>query len=108
MDDEIVTLHSDFTSLTEQSLPDLASRLYSAHIISVAVQKKPTMDDILSEFKSGLKFKKSLDNIQQYCKQFLEAFKDVGGSYKAASDRLRDDWIVAVKSKLDIDINFDM
>ena len=103
--EDVLVSHYDYlTSLTKVSIPALANKLYTARLISDGVRDSRSMEEIISEFKSGLKDMRKLPQIQEHCQKFLNSFICIGGSYGIAAVALHEDWIEAV-TELGLEFN---
>ena len=107
--EDVLVSHYDYlTSLTKVSIPALANKLYTARLISDGVRDSHSMEEIISEFKSGLKGMRKLPQIREHCQKFLNSFIGIGGSYGIAAVVLHEDWFEAVTELgLDFNINID-
>ena len=77
----------------------------AVNIINKAVQKKPTYDAIISSFINGMKLRSEISEVEEYCKKFLKALSNVGGSIADAADfTIKKKWIKAVKEKCGVDL----
>ena len=98
--EDVLVSHYDYlTSLTKVSIPALANKLYTARLISDGVRDSHSMEEIISEFKSGLKGMRKLPQIQEHCQKFLNSFISIGGSYRIAAITLHEDWIEAIRKE---------
>lgn len=97
--------HALLVDLPVASLPDLASKMLSAGLISTGVHKAPTFDDIIYEFIARINFRKDHTKLQEDLGKFLACFNEVGGTYAVASDLLQDEWTNTIKQELNLEIN---
>ena len=108
INDVLVSKFADLTSL-DTSLPDLASQLYAAHLITDEVRKTHSMETFIKEFQASLRFKEELPEIQEHCEKFLTSFIAVRGSYAAAAKALHKAWTAeAVRTELGLDFNINI
>ena len=97
--------HATLINLPKESLKDLADEMFFADIISTGVQKAPTFDNIIEEFKTGMTFKRTLTELQEYLVTFLTSLKNVRGSFAGASDCFRKEWTQTIKKELKIELD---
>ena len=105
--DVLISLNANLHPMTT-SLPSLASYLYAAHLITEEINKEPSMDKFINEFKIGLDFLSEIDEIQEYCQKFLNSFVAVRGGYANAARFLKKKWIEAIKNDVGIDFNINI
>ena len=67
------------------SLKTLADELLEAGIITCDVQTDPTSDTIINCFLSGFVFKDDLEEIEEYCVKFFNAFYEIRGQIHRCS-----------------------
>ena len=108
IDKVLVSFHADLTGLSKKSLRSLANQLYTSGLISNEVKDNPSVDEFISEFKSGLVFMRKTSEVKDHCKKFLKAFMAVGGSYAIAANVLHRDWIETVCNELDVSFSIDL
>ena len=72
------------------------------------MKDNPSVDEFISEFKSGLVFMRKTSEVKDHCKKFLKAFMAVGGSYAIAANVLHRDWIETVCNELDVSFSIDL
>ena len=104
INDVLVSHYADLNSL-KTSLSDLASQLYTAHLISDEVRETRSMEKFITEFKASLSFIRKLPEVQEHCQKFLSSFIAVRGSYAKAAEALGEDWIEAIRNELGFDFN---
>ena len=98
----LVSHYDGLTSLTNVSIPALANKLYAADLISNGVRDSHSMEEIISEFKSGLECQGTVPQIQEHCQKFLKSFIAVRGSYATRARALHKAWIEAVRTELNL------
>ena len=70
--------HAKLTRLFKTgSLKSVADELLEAGIITRDVQTNPTSDNIINCFLSGFVFKNELEEIEEYCMKFFNAFYEI-------------------------------
>lgn len=91
--DRVLVLHyANLTGLPASSHSALGDKLYTSGQISIGLKSKPTIEEIIGEFKASLAFLKEVTQIEDHCMKFLEAFTAVGGSYGTAAIALYEEW----------------
>ena len=96
--------YSKLSRVFEGGLTGLSLELFSKGIITNDVQKEPSFDGIMSCFKAGLAYKTDLGEVEDYCGVFFKAFYTIGGPFKGAADKLKNEIIANVKKELRIDM----
>ena len=69
--------HANLCRLFKSSLKTFAEELLQAGIITRDVQTNPTSDNIINCFLSGFVFKNELEEIEEYCMKFFNAFYEI-------------------------------
>ena len=92
--------HSDFADALENSLEEIANKLFQAKIITRQVQRSPTYDAIASSFLSIMKLFNSKSDLEKHCMTFLEALSSVGGPMELVANLLQEKWITALDGAL--------
>ena len=87
------------------SLKTLADELLEAGIITRDVQIDPTGDTIINCFLSGFVFKDELEEIEEYCSRFFNAFYEIRGPYVDAANKIKKSMQKAVREKLGVQLN---
>ena len=108
IDGVLVSSLADLCCLPKETLPLLATKLYSSGLINETVKNEPSMDRCISEFKASLLFQRSVSNIQMHCIKLLKSFIAVGGSFAAAANVLKEDLIEAVNNELNCNFNIEL
>ena len=74
---DVFVLYYDRTrSLLEENMVSFASKVYEAHFISSLNTEFPS---IFEQFKTGFKSCRSISEIQQRYKRFIDILLDIGG-----------------------------
>ena len=103
IDRVLVSQHAVLTRLPKTSLPTLANELYSSNVVSISVKEEPSMNNCIEEFKSCLVFVEEYSEIQNYCnKIIIQSLTAVGGPYKLAGDKLKQEWKSGIETELNI------
>ena len=87
------------------SLKSVADELLEAGIITHDVQTNPTSDNIINCFLSGFEFKDDLEEIEEYCTKFFNAFYEIRGPYVDAANKIKKSIQESVRDKLGIQLN---
>ena len=78
----IDTFNSQYASLSsalQRCMKEFAEEAFAAHLISESVMRSESFPDIASEFKSGLKFMNTVEEIQTHYHCFIRILEDLGG-----------------------------
>ena len=98
--------HAKLTRLFKTgSLKTVADELLEAGIITRDVQTNPTSDNIINCFLSGFVFKDELEEIEEYCTKFFNAFYEILGPYVDAANKIKKSIQESVRDKLGIQLN---
>ena len=98
--------HAKLTRLFKTgSLKTVADELLEAGIITRDVQTNPTSDNIINCFLSGFVFKDKLEEIEEYCTKFFNAFYEIRGPYVDAANKIKKSMQESVRDKLGIQLN---
>ena len=98
--------HAKLTRLFKtSSLKTLADELLEAGIITRDVQTNPTSDNIISCFLSGFEFKDDLEEIEECCTKFFDAFYEIRGPYVDAANKIKKSIQESVRDKYGIQLN---
>lgn len=109
----VQVLTNNHTALTinlpEESLHEFAAALYEVCLITNALNKAPSFEKIISQFKANMTFQTTIEEIQEHCLKLLKAFHSVGASYTRAASFLRKKWYEILEDELGIDfeLNFE-
>ena len=85
--------HAALSNLCRNNLNALADLMFEAHLITTAVHRSPTFNNIIDEFKSAMEFMKECSQLKDHCAKFLSVFTKLGGSFTVAASSLRGEWI---------------
>ena len=85
--------------LSTSCLETLASEMYTAGLINREVQRSPSFDGIIGEFKAAVEFMRRGPELEEHCVKCLSVFNELGGSFAVASRALQEDWINIGKTK---------
>ena len=98
--------HAKLTRLFKTgSLKTVADELLEAGIITRDVQTNPTSDNIINCFLSGFVFNDDLEEIEEYCMKFFNAFYEIRGPYVDAANKIKKSIQESVRDKLGIQLN---
>ena len=98
--------HAKLTRLFKTgSLKTIADELLEAGIITRDVQTDPTSDTIINCFLSGFVFKDDLEEIEEYCMKFFNAFYEIRGPYVDAANKIKKSIQESARDKLGIQLN---
>ena len=87
------------------SLKTLADELLEAGVITRDVQTNPTSDTVINCFLSGFVFKDELDEIEEYCEKFFDAFYEIRGPYIDAANKIKKSIQDTIIDKLGVQLN---
>ena len=94
-------------TVVENSLKEVSAELFASRLISNGTKRQPSYEAIITDFLSGLAFKKTLPLIIQHCEKFFSVFYKLGGPFADAGDSLKQSIIETVRKKLSINLSFD-
>ena len=97
--------HAKLSRLFKNSLQTVAEELLQAGIITREVETDPTSGTIISCFLSGFAFKDELEEIEEYCVRFFNAFYEIRGPYVDAANKIKKSIQESVSDKLGIQLN---
>ena len=78
----------------------MADEMFTRGIIGKGVNEEPTYNAIISEFEAGLGCYKTVAVVEEHCKKFLSALKEVGGGAAIKANELKEEWIKMVETNL--------
>ena len=78
--------------------------MYTAGLINKEVQRSPSFDDIISEFKSAMAFMRTPSQLENHCVDFLSVFARLGGSFAKAGNILKEDWIEVGRNEFGLEL----
>ena len=94
-----IALHDIF----QESIGSISYELLQVDIITRGVQRSPSYDAIIHQFKAGMNFIGTQRDLEEHCKKFITALTNVGGPVKDAALMIQQDWINGVKRELGIE-----
>ena len=97
--------HANLCRLFKSSLKTFAEELLQAGVITRDIETDPTSDTIINCFLSGFAFKNELDEIEEYCVKFFNAFYEIRGPYVDAANKIKKSIQESVRDKLGIQLN---
>ena len=107
--DEVLTTHyADLRDLSTTCLEAFATEMFAAHLINKEVQKSPSFDGIIGEFKAALNFMRRRSQIETHCAKFLLVFTKLGGSFIIAGSVLQEDWIEIGRTKYGLELQLNI
>ena len=80
--------------------------MFAAGLINKEVQKSPSFDGIIGEFKAALSFMRRRSQIETHCAKFLSVFTKLGGSFIIAGSVLQEDWIEVGRTEYGLELQF--
>ena len=98
---------AELMTVVENSLQKASAELFASRLISNETNQKPSYKAIITDFLSGLAFKKTLPLIIQHCEKLFNVFYKLGGPFADAGDSLKQSIIEKVREKLSINLSFD-
>ena len=93
----------DLTDAFQYSCLAIANQLLEVGIITCEVQESLTYDSIIGSFRSGMSFKSTQSDLEEYCVKFLKALSNVGGPVADAAVMIQEKWTLAVEGQLQFD-----
>ena len=96
--------HVDLRDVFQETIGDISNELYAASIITRDVQRSPSYDAIISQFKAEMNIKCTWRDLEEHCKKFITALTNVGGPVKIAALMIQQEWIDIVNRELGIGI----
>ena len=94
-------------TLIENDIQEVSGELFASRLISNGTRRKPSYEAIITNFLSGLAFKKTLPLIIQHCEKLFNVFYKLGGPFADAGDSLKQSIIEKVRENLSINLSFD-
>ena len=86
-------------TVLENSLQEVSAELFASCLISNGTRRKPSYEAIITDFLSGLAFKKTLLLIIQHCKKLFSVLYKLGGPFVDAGDSLKQSILETVIEK---------
>ena len=97
----LVSKRATFSDLlTGSSLNKFAEQMYQARLITDVQQDYGL---IVKSFKTQMDLLHTLNDLEDHCRKFLNALKEVGGPLETVAEELEKSWIDDVKTSLHID-----
>ena len=90
--DVLTKRHAQLCDSSRTCLPALASKMFAAGLISSEVQRSPSFNGIIDEFKSGMSFVTEKSELENHCIKFLRACIEIRGAIAMAARALQKDW----------------
>ena len=84
--------HAQLIDSSRRCLPSLASKMFAASLISNEVQRSPSFNGIIDEFKAGMSYITEQSELEDHCIKFLRACTDERGAIAKAARTLQKDW----------------
>ena len=78
--------------------------MYTAGLINIEVQRSPSFDGIINEFKSGMAFFRRPTELENHCIKFLTVFAKLGGSFTIAGNAIKEDWIEVGRTECGLEL----
>ena len=100
--DVLTKRHAELCDSSRSCLPSLASKMFAADLISNEVQRSPTFNGIIDEFKAGMSYITERSELEDHCTKFLRACIDIKGPIAKTAGALQKDW-KEVGMELDMD-----
>ena len=82
--------------------------MYSDGLINSEVQRSPSFDGIISEFKSAMEFIEIRSELEEHCIKFLSVFTKLGGSFIRAAKALKEDWIKVCRTECGLELKLNI
>ena len=84
--------HAQLSDSSRRCLLVLASKMFSAGLISSEAHWSPSFNGIIDEFKSGMSFITERSELEDHCTKFLRACIEIRGAIAMAARALQKDW----------------
>ena len=82
--------------------------MYSAGLINSEVQRSPSFDGIISEFKLAMGFIGECSELEEHCIKFLSVFTELGGSFTRAAKALKEDGVKVCRIECGIELKLNI
>ena len=89
-------------------LEDVAKDMFSKGLISESTMTSPNYDTVISEFKTGMKEKENIPQLEDHCRLFLTCLSSQGGPAEAVAEELAEQWKEEVQKELNISLSLDV
>lgn len=97
----LVSKHATFSELlTGPSLNKFADQMYQARLITHVQQD---YGSIVESFKTQMNLLHTRNDLEDHCRKFLNALKEVGGPIEKIANELEKSWMDDVKTSLHVD-----
>ena len=93
--------------MVQTSPESFSAKMFAAELISDAVRRKQSYDDIISDFYSKLDCLRTLPDVVQCCKQFFAVFLNLGEPYVTAGNMLKQDIVSTISEECGLYSSFD-
>ena len=80
----------------EGSMESFAGEMYQADLINGEAMKSHKYDVIMSQFISGMDFKHTISELQEYCQHFTDVLEKLGGAAKMAANEFTKEWTTLI------------
>ena len=82
--------------------------MYSAGLINSEVQRSPSFDGIISEFKLAMEFIEIRSELEEHCIKFLSVFTQLGGSFIRAAKTIKEDWVKVCRTECGLELKLNI
>ena len=89
-------------------LEDVAKDMFSKGLISESTMTTPNYDTVINEFKTGMKEKEDIPQLEKHCQLFLTSLSSQGGPAEAVAEDLAEQWKEEVQRELNISLSLDV
>ena len=94
--DSIKFKYATLQGALEGSMESFAGEMYQADLINREAMKSHNYDVIMSQFISGMDFKHTISELQEYCQLFTDVLEKLGGAAKMAASEFTKEWTTLV------------
>ena len=77
--DTFNSLYANLSSALQGCMTKFTEEAFAASLISESVMRNENFADIANEFKTGLKLRKTVEEIQTHCNCLVKILEDLGG-----------------------------
>lgn len=92
--------------LHEAPLKEVAQHMFSANLISNAVNESPNYNNLMSEYKGMLQLSSDEAEFMKYCRSFINILSDRGGPLQKISRKIANDWTSEIMKQLHVNLKF--
>ena len=89
-------------------LEDVSKDMFCKGLISESTMTTPNYDTVISEFKTGMKEKENIPQLEKHCQLFLTCLSSQGGPAEAVAEELLEQWKDEVQKELNISLSLDV